>query len=98
VFKGNLLNCSSNEIALLHNRFDSSSGENGTCNDGKVLGQSLPTDVSGNCYTSLLCTMVTPDMVGKIVICASDNGTAENEIGNFTVPSSMNPTHFIGNF
>jgi hypothetical protein len=66
-----------------------------------VLGQSLPIEVSRNCYTSLLCITVTPDIIGKIVVCASDNGTVENEIGNYMVPSSMNPTQitlFIGNF
>ena len=102
VFQGNLLNCSSkdNEIVLLHNRINSSNGTSGTCNDETVLGQSLPTNVSINCYISLLCIMVTPDVVGKIITCVSDNGTAMNTIGNITVTSSTKPTAitpFTGN-
>ena len=103
VFQGNLLNCTmtSSEIALLNSRFDSSNGTNGTCNDGKVLGQSLPTDASIKCYISLLCIMVTPDIAGKTITCVSDNGTAVNEIGTLSVPSSTKPTAitpFTGNF
>ena len=100
VFQGNLLNCSPNEIALLHSRFNSSNGTNGTCNNGKVQGQSLPIDVLSNCYTSLLCIMVTPDMVGKTIICAHDNGTSTVEIGNYSVQpnTAITTTTLTGNF
>jgi hypothetical protein len=89
-FQGNLLGC--NEIVLLHTRFNSPNGTNGTCNSEKVLGLSLPTDVSGNCYTSLLCIMVPPDIVGETVTCISDDGTTMKEIGNYSVPSSTKTT------
>lgn len=94
VFKGNLLNCSSNEITLLHSRFNNnhSNGTTGACNDGEVLGQSLPIEVSGSCYISLLCIMVTPNVVGKSVTCASDNGTAVKNIGDISIPSSTQST------
>lgn len=86
VFNGNLLNCSRlNEIALLHSRFNTPTGTSGTCNNGKVLGYSLPVDNSSNCYTSLLCIMVTPDMIEKSIRCAHDNGTAIKEIGNISI-------------
>ena len=94
VFHGNLLNCSSShdEIVLLHNRFNQES-QNVTCNNGKVLGQSLPVNDSENCYTSLLCIMVTPDMVGKTVRCTRDNGTTTVEIGNYLIsPMFLNTT------
>ena len=91
VFHGNLMNCSNsnNEIALLHSRFN----QGGTCNNGKVLGQGLPINDSENCHTSLLCIMVTPDMIGKTVGCTRDNGTTTVEIGNYLVsPNSFNTT------
>ena len=100
VFQGDLLNCSSkdNEIPLLHSRFNSSIGTNGTCNNNMVLGQSLPIEVSRSCYISLLCIMVTPDVVGKTITCASDDGIATNTIGDFLVPSSTKPTTITGKF
>ena len=87
VFQGNALNCSStnNEITLLHSRFNTSSGINGTCNNGEILGYSLPVTDSSECYTSLLCITVSPDMIGKHVKCAYDNGTTAKEIGSYTV-------------
>ena len=101
VFKGDLLNCSNtnNDIDLLHSRFDN--GTNGTCNDDKILGQSLSTNDTSSCYTSLLCIMVSPDMVGKNVRCVHDNGMTEEDIGNFSIPSSTTATtttHLTGNF
>lgn len=98
VFKGNLMNCSSSEIVLLHSRFNSSNGTDGKCNNEKVLGQSLPTDDLTNCYTSLLCIMVTPDMIGKTVSCSQDNGTTVNKIGYYSIQPISITTLFIGNF
>ena len=99
MFKGDLLNCSNtnDDIALLHSRFDN--GTNGTCNDDKILGQSLLVNVSSNCYTSLLCIMVSPDMVGKSIRCVHDNGMTEEDIGNVSIPSSTTATttHLTGN-
>ena len=102
VFKGDHLYCeeSNNEITLLHSRFNDSNGTSGACNN-TVLGKSLPIDASSNCYISLLCIMVTPDLVGKTVTCASDNGTAVNKIGDISIPSSTiftTITPFTGNF
>ena len=87
VFQGNPLNCisSNNEITLLHSRFNTDTGNNTTCNDGKILGYSLPVDNSSNCYISQLCIMVTPDMIGKTIRCAYDDGTTATEIGNFSI-------------
>ena len=101
VFHGNLMNCSNsnNEITLLHSRLNQ---ENRTCNNGKVFAYILPINDSGNCYTSLLCIMVTPDVAGRIVICSDDNGTTTQNIGNYSIPpnttesdATMNP--FTGN-
>ena len=88
VFQGNLFNCSSSvrtEITLLHSRFNAYAGNNTICNGGKVLGYSLPVNNSSKCYTSQLCIMVTPDVIGKSIRCAYDNGMAIKEIGSFSI-------------
>ena len=91
VYHGNLLNCTSNEITLLHSRFNRSStgGTNGTCNNGKITGQSLSVNDSSNCYTSYLHIMVTPDTIGKSITCTYDNGTATKEIGSFSIETTQ---------
>ena len=92
------MNChmSSNEIVLLHSRFNNSNDTIGTCNNGQVLGQSLPTDDLNDCYTSLLCIMVTPDMIGKTVSCSQDNGNSEEQVGNYLI-QPISTTPFTGN-
>ena len=102
VFRGNLLNCSNSDdaVTLLHSRFDTPNGTIGTCNNGKVRAHSLPVDNSSNCYTSLLCVMVSLDMVGNTIRCVHDNGTTEENIGNYTISqnttvTTINP--FTGN-
>ena len=55
VWRGNAFNCniSDNEIALLHNRFNKSSGLNmRTCNNGTIVGWSLRN--TSDTYTSRL--------------------------------------------
>ena len=102
VFKGNLFNCNSSDdaVTLLHSRFDTPNGINGTCNNGKVLAHSLTVNNSSNCYTSLLCVMVSPDLVGNTIRCVHDNGIREENIGNYTISqntkvTTINP--FTGN-
>ena len=81
VFQGDLLDC--NGIVLLHSRFGNMSAA--TCNNGTVRGYSLPTNDSEPCYTSQLHVTVSPDMIGKSIICVDDNGTTANQIGNFSI-------------
>ena len=85
MFQGDLLNCtsSSNEIALLHSRFNTSAS--GICNDGSVHGHSLATNDSEQCYTSRLYVTVSPDMIGKSITCTYDNGTTAEPIGNYSI-------------
>ena len=102
MFEGDLLNCTNadDDIPLLHSRFNN--GTSGTCNNETILGYSLPVNDSGNCYTSLLCITVSPDMVGKTIRCVHDNGTRVKEIGNFSIPPTCNTmatiTPITGNF
>ena len=88
VFQGDLLDCndSSNEIVLTHSRFDMPSGASGICNSGRVRGHSLPINGSEPCYTSQLHVrvMVSPDMVGKSIMCVDDDGATTNKIGNLS--------------
>lgn len=81
VWKGSNFNCrnSNNEIILLHSRF--SSGTEGTCNDGVILGRSVR--VEGNEYTSQLSVMFCPNTTGDIN-CIYDNGSKPNTIGTIT--------------
>ena len=83
VFQGDLLDC--NRIVLLHSRFSNMSAATRSCNSGRVRGYSLPINDSEPCYTSRLHVMVSPDMIGKNIICVDDNGTTTNEIGNFSI-------------
>ena len=46
-----------------------------TCNNGDIVGQSL--GVQGDNYTSQLNVTITPDMVGKTVMCVYDALTGE---------------------
>ena len=88
VFQGDLLdsNDSSNEIALIHNRFSNmSAATSETCNSWRVCGYSVPINGSEPCYISQLRVMVSPDMIGKNIICAYDSGATVNEIGNFSI-------------
>ena len=103
VFNGNLLNCSNtqNDIVLLHSRFNLSTGNLTVCNSGKILGYKLAVHDSGNCYTSLLCVMVSPDMAGKTTTCVHDNGETATQIGNYSITSSITDTTIppaTGNF
>ena len=85
MFQGDSLDCNSepNEIVLIHSRFSTMPA--GTCNGGKIYGYSLSFNDTEACYTSQLHVVVSPDMIGKSIICIDDNGTTTNEIGNFTI-------------
>lgn len=87
VFQGNLINCSNtnNEITLLHSRFNALTEIHGICNNGTILGYSLPVNTSSSCYISQLLITVTPDMIGKTIQCVYDNGVTTKEIGNFSI-------------
>ena len=74
--------CISNEqdILLLHLCFTSNGGTSGICNHGDIVAQSL--GVEGSNYTSQLNVTVTPDVIGKTIMCRSNEAT--NEITEFS--------------
>ena len=80
VWKGSIFDCmsSNNEIILLHDRFSSTVGTKGTCNNEAIVGKSV--GVEDNHYTSQLnITAVKAGMIGKTVECIHDlyNGTED---------------------
>ena len=84
IWTGSAFNyCDSNEIILLHYRFDT--GTNGMCNNGAIVGRSL--SVEGNNYTSQLNVTITPDTVGKNIVCLHDNGLYEILIFTSIIPA-----------
>ena len=58
------------EILLIHLRFISNGGTNGTCNHGDIVGRSL--GVEGSNYTSQLDVTVTSDVIGKNIMCSNE--------------------------
>ena len=88
VFQGSAFNCdaTTDEISLLHSRFNTTSGTNGSCNDGVIMARSVFTE--SNCYTSILnVTFITPDVIGRMIKCLKDDGVTSTLIGTFSVPS-----------
>ena len=75
VWKGNAFDCarSDDEVVLLHSRIDSNEHTRRICNNGSIIGETI--QVVGNCYTSRLHVMVSPDLIGEGIECISDNGT-----------------------
>ena len=81
VWTGNAFICPSNEITLLHSRFESITH---SCNNGSIVGRSLA--VEGNNYTSQLKVRVNPDIAGKTIMCIGDNGTTTMLIFSLLLP------------
>ena len=73
VWQGSALNCSSNEITLLHRRFTSVEGTAlGICNQGSIIGRSLRVE-NGSFYTSQLRVTVSSEVIGKSIRCLHDD-------------------------
>ena len=85
VFLGSAFDCknSRNEIRLLHNRYNRTTGTNGTCNNGAIMGHSLRFE--DNHYISQLHITVSYDLVGTVE-CIHDNGTTTKTVGNYSIP------------
>jgi hypothetical protein len=76
--------CNINEITLLHLRFGNyKEGTTGMCSNGDITGRSMRTE--GNLYISQLEIPFDPDMVGKSVVCAHDDGTRSYTVGSYLI-------------
>ena len=54
--------------------------------DLAIIGEII--QVVGNCYTSRLHVMVSPDLIGEGIECISDNGTVM-VVGSSTITETM---------
>ena len=88
VFQGSALSCgaTSDEISLLHSRFNMTSGTNGSCSGGLIVAQSV--GVESNCYTSTLnVTFISPNLIGRMISCIKDDGIASILIDTISIPA-----------
>ena len=70
VWTESALNCPSDEITLLHQRFTQSGGTIRSCNNGATVVQSLY--VKNDLYTSQLNVTASHNVVGKTIMCVYD--------------------------
>ena len=92
VWNGTALNCTSNEIVLLHRRFTSADGAFDVCNNGSIVGQSLR--VEDNFYTSQLNVTFNSDMIGESISCVHDSTTI-HVIGVSTIVATGMSTYIV---
>ena len=83
VWMGSAFSCpsTSNEIILLHNRFNN--GAHGICNNGDIRGTSL--EAGNNSYTSKLEIKLTADILGSAIGCVYDNGISTTTIASINI-------------
>ena len=80
VWTGTALNCPSDEIVLLHQRFTDPGGAIRSCNNGATVAQSLSVQ-DNRFYTSQLNITIVPNVTGKSIMCFYDgmgDGTDSN--------------------
>ena len=87
--------CLQDEILLQHHQFTSTGGTTGTCNNGDIVGHSL--GVQGDNYTSQLNVTITPDIIGKTIMCAYDALTSD-QTQNMVKFSTMVPGMYLQGF
>ena len=88
VWTGTAFNClyyTSNEIVLLHSRFDTETY--GICNNGASIIVAKSLSVDGNNYTSQLNVTITLDTAGKTIECARDDGRDTDYLFTLTIPT-----------
>ena len=80
-------NCTgtNNEAVLLHNRFNSSTNERVTCNNGALIAQSLYYVEGDQYYTSQLIVTINSTLIGTNIKCARDDGVVEHVVGCHTL-------------
>jgi hypothetical protein len=92
VWKGDVINCTGQEISLFHDRYATidSEGAHGEC--GGISGWSVRNttittngDNSTTYYTSRLTVPISSDTEGKTVECIHDNGEAFTSVGKATI-------------
>ena len=86
VWMGDFFHCSSGKrvIELLHRPLvEGGTSNERTCNNGAVVGRIIR--VENGTFTSQLNVSLTPDIVGKSIECANDNGTRIHRVGSLNL-------------
>ena len=88
VWRGSVFNCTSQEISLFHNKYES--GAFGQCGD--ITGQSLKVNTTdGNnsigYFVSQLSVPAGSNTAGKDIACQYDDGDAVVSVGEMTIPA-----------
>ena len=73
VWRGSALeNCSDGTVILRHSQFDEGHTINETCGtSGQVVGHAI--SVENGSYTSQLIISITPQIIGSLIECATDD-------------------------
>ena len=84
IFRGRsfkFINCSGNadRLALFHSQFNRPQDIKRSCNNGTIIARSLHGE--NGTYTSQLSITVTSELIGDVIECVHDNGSAINVVG-----------------
>ena len=84
IFRGRsfrFTNCTGNidELVLHHSQFNHPQGIKRSCNNGAIIARSLHGE--NGTYTSQLSVTVTSELIGDVIECLHDNGSAINVVG-----------------
>ena len=73
IWRGSALeNCSDSTVILRHSKFDEGHTINETCGtSGQVVGRAISAE--NGSYTSQLIISITPQIIGSLIECATDN-------------------------
>ena len=96
VWQGSAFNCTSGEISLFHDRYESDEGAFGDCNNGDIVGRSLRVNSIDNnnstvmSYVSQLSVTVSSNIIGKSIECIHDDGTTQTPtvVGHSTITAT----------
>ena len=97
VWQGSAFNCTSGEISLFHDRYESDEGALGDCNNGDIVGRSLRavSSIDNNnstvtSYVSQLSVTVSSNIIGKSIECVHDDGTTQTPtiVGHSTITAT----------
>ena len=80
MWNGTSFSCATNEIILRHNSF--MEGTEKECNDGAIIGDSLPIEREDNCFISRLRVNVSSDLNNRTVGCFVNIDSGVVSIGN----------------
>lgn len=86
VWKGDAFNCS-NEIVLLHSRYNSTTGTNGTCGNGSIIAHAESLYTNSNNYFSQINVTATFAFTGTTftIVCVRDSGIHETIVSSWFV-------------